>query len=144
MRVGRGFPAAVARGIALVDVAGGERGGELVDRPLVVLVVAVQLAGQQHVQHVVVVVVPLGGVGIGIAAGLVGEEARLVGVVLQHQMHMAVGRQTLVHGLRQLREDVGGAVVADGVHRIEAQPVEAERLQPVDGVGDEKVAHRPL
>lgn len=82
--------AAVARGIALVDVAGGECGGELVDRPLVILVIAVQLTGQQHVDHVVVVVVPLGGVGVGIAAGLVGEEARLVGVVLQHQVHLAV------------------------------------------------------
>ena len=41
-------------------------------------------------------------------------------------------------------EDVGFAVVDDGVDGIEAQPVEMELLEPVKRVLDIEIAHRPL
>ena len=42
---------------------------------------------------------------------------------------------------RELLDEMGIAVVDDGMDRIEAQPVEAVFLQPVEGVVDEEVAH---
>ena len=48
-----------------------------------------------------------------------------------------------VHGLRQLGQDVRLGGVLDGVDGVEAQPVEAVLLEPVEGIVDEEVAHRP-
>src|SRR5258707_8593 len=46
-------------------------------------------------------------------------------------------------GLRQLAEDVGFAVVLDGVDGIEAEPVEAIFFEPIERVVDHEVAYRP-
>ncbi len=99
----------------------------------VVAVVAVALAGEQHVEGVVRVVVPLRVVAV--------EQARHVGVVLEHQVDVAVRLDRRAHPRRQLVEERPRRVVANLVHRVEAQAVEAVLAQPVQRVLDEELAH---
>ena len=81
----------------------------------IVGVVAVALAGQQHMQDVMRIVVPL---RIEAAPQMV----RRVAVMLEHEMDMAAGLDGGAHLGRHLVEPVG---LGDGVHGVEAQPVEA-------------------
>ncbi len=90
------------------------------------------------------VIVPLR-YGIGRSAvlpGLTFKIVRLVLVVLEDQVHMALllGRQCL-HRVADFLDDVGRTVVADRVDGVEAQAVEAEFLDPVERVVDEEIAH---
>ena len=72
------------------------------------------------------------------------EQVGVVGVVLEHQMDVAPRRDRLPHGQRDLLQNMRLAVVDDPVHGIEAQPVEAVFLEPVQHVVDRDVAHRAL
>ncbi len=79
--------AAVARGLALVGEARGEGTAEVAQRVVgVVLVVAGVLAGQEDVQRVVEIVVPLRRVGLRRAADVARETMGLVVVVLEHEV----------------------------------------------------------
>src|SRR2546421_257031 len=95
----------------------------------VVKVVAVFLAGGEHVIGVVRVVVPLRSV---LARS---DEARLVGVVLEHQVDLGRDR------LADLVEDMARRVVEDGVHRVEPEAVEMVLVDPVARVVHEVLAH---
>jgi hypothetical protein len=111
----------------------GQAACQLVDRPLLVVgVVAFGFAGQQHVQGVVAVVVPL-----GVEALL--QQRGLVVLVFQHQPDLPARRDRCAHALRQFDEEVR---LVDGVHRIQAQAVAAVVAQPHQRVLDEVLAHR--
>jgi len=84
------------------------------------------------VQRVVEVVVPLR------IEATRAEQVRLVGLVFQDEMHLAVGdRHAYVAG--EGGQPIG---MADRVHRVQAQAVEAVFLQPVQRVVQEEVADR--
>ena len=72
------------------------------------------------------------------------EQVGVVGVVLEHQMDVAPRRDRLPHGQRDLLQNMRLAVVDDPVHGIEAQPVEAVFLEPVQHVVNRDVAYRAL
>ena len=128
--------------VALIGEALRQAAAEPLDGPVgVIAVIAVVLAGQQHVPAMVHVVVPLRRVQARRAALVARQPACLVGAVLKDEMHVAAG-QGGAHALGDLGDDVRPAVVEDGVHGIEAQAVEVELLEPVERVVDEEVAHR--
>lgn len=98
------------------------------------------LAGQQHVQRVVAVVVPLGFEGAGAQRAGRGAAQQRGGVVLvlQHQVHVPPGLDRLPHAGGKLLQPVARA---DGVHGIQPQPVEAIFHQPHQRVVEEERAH---
>ena len=108
----------------------------------VVGVVTARLAGQQMVIDVVDVVVPLRIVVDRAPARVALEQMRLVLVVLEHQMDVALGRDGAPDGRRDLLQDVLLAAVDDPVDGIEAQAVEAKLLEPVQHVVKREIAHR--
>ena len=80
----RGWPSRVRRGLALIGETGGQRAAELRDRALGVIgVIAARLAGQQHMQRVMQIVIPLRRV----SQRADGPDARLVVVVFEDQMN---------------------------------------------------------
>ena len=107
----------------------------------VVAVIAGGLAGDQHVQGMMQIVVPLRAEALDPAAAP-RQAARLVAVVFEDEMNRAIG-DAPAHRLADLVDDVGRAVVEDGMNRIEAQPVEMKFVEPVERVVDEEIAHWP-
>ncbi len=97
-------------------------------------VIAFFFAGQQHVQGVMEVVVPLRSVATLQLRGLVG-------LVFQHQMHMPASRQA---GLDGLAQGVQKRIRRDRMHRIQAQAVEAIFVQPHQCVIEKISLHRRL
>ena len=85
---------------------------------------------------VVDVVVPLRVVVDRPPVAVALEQVRLVVVVLEHQMDVAVGRDRAPDGGRDLVQDVLLAAIDDPVDGIEAQAVEAILLEPVQHVVD--------
>ncbi len=132
--VPRGAPPRWAEGWPLVVPAFGQAarqdGGGLL---AVVAVVALPLAGQQMVQDVVQIVVPL-----RVVAGF--QQAGAIGVVLDHEVH-AAARQPLAQPARQGAQPV---LVEDGVHGVQAQAVDAEFVQPAVGAVLEEPPHGGL
>ena len=112
------------------------------ERVGIVGVVAVALAAGQHVRRVMPIVVPLRSRAHGLQRGIALEKAGDVGVVLQHQVHMALPPRPRTQRLRDLAADVLRGAVIDGVHGVQAQAVHAELLDPVQRVVHEEVAHR--
>ena len=93
---------------------------------------------------VVQVVVPLRLGGDG-RAGLVAlQQPGGVVVVLQHEVHgaPAAPRRRGAQRQRDLLAQVLRRVVLDRVHRVHAQPVDVELLDPVQRVVHEERAHR--
>ena len=120
------------RRLALIDESFSQRARKLPGRPLgIVAVIAFVFPGQQHVQHVVRIVIPL---SVEIAPQVFGD----IAVVLEHQMHMAAGLDRCTDLRRHLVEPAG---LGDGVHGIQAQPVEAIFHQPIERVLDEEATH---
>ena len=122
-QVPAGFTAwrAMAVGLALEHEAFGQAARQLVDGALLVIgVVAFGFAGQQHMQGIVAVVVPL-----GVEALL--KQAGLVVLVLQHQPHLAARFHGGAHALRQLDQEIG---LVDGMHGIQAQAIATVIAQP--------------
>ena len=99
-------PAAIGRPLALIGEALGEAAGEMGQWGLVVLVVAAPLAREHDVQGVMEIVVPLGEKERALVRPGSGEEPRLVGVVLEHEMHEAITARPFGHRARQLGEHV--------------------------------------
>ncbi len=123
---------AVGRGLALVGEAFAEAARQALGRALgIVGIVAVGLAGQQDMQDMVGVVVPL---GVEALSQMVGH----VAVVLEHEMDMAARLDGGADLGRHLVQPVG---CCDGVHGVEAQAVEAVFHQPVERVLGEEAAH---
>ncbi len=131
-------PSTARRALALVREALGEAASEGRGRRMVVRVVARPLAGQEPVGGVVEIVVPLGPVRRRTLAARL-EPARVVVVVLQHEMHVAARAGPAPHGLGQLVQDVTRRPVVDRVHGVQAEAVQVVLLEPVEGV----VHHEP-
>jgi hypothetical protein len=123
---------AVAGGVALVDEpfaqAARQFGRWLLGK---VTVIGVGFAGQQDVQDVVEVIVPL-------RVEVVPEQAGLVEFVFQHQPHMPAGVDLLTYPVSQFLQETG---VVDGVHRVQAQAVEAVLQQPHQRVIEKEIPH---
>ena len=127
-------PAALAmqRRLALKDEAFRKRAGELRGGVLgEVLVIAATFAGQQNMEHMMDVVVPL---RVEVAA----QMARAIGFVLENEMNMPSRFHRFAHGMRHLVQPIA---FADGVDGIETQAVEPILHQPVDGVLGEEASH---
>ncbi len=128
---------AVGRALALIGKPLGECAAETLGRRIgVVGIVARALAGAEHAERMVQIVVPLRGVEA------LAQQMRLVPVVLEHEMDRALAREPRAHCLGDLAQDRALAVVADGVDSVEAQPVEMKLLEPVERVLDVEFAHR--
>lgn len=82
-------------------------------------------------QDMVRIVVPL---RIEVAPQVIGH----VAIVLQDEMHLATGLRRAAHFGRHLVQPVG---LRDGMHGIEAQPVETVFVQPVERVLGKVPAH---
>ncbi len=122
----------MAGGFTLIDEAFTQAAGELAGGIRgEVGVVAFVFAGEQVMQHVVAVVVPLGDEALL-------QQFGIVVLVLQHQMQMARGGDRGVQALGHFDKEIA---LADGVHGIETQAVDAIVLHPHQGVVDEIVTH---
>ena len=109
--------------LALVRETLGEAASESGDGPVGIgRVVAVRLAGQENVPAMVQVVVPLGRVQDRAAVFAPGQPARLVGLVLEDEVNLAV-RQRRTCAFGDLGDDMRLAVVGDRVNCVEAQTV---------------------
>ncbi len=125
--------ATVGHLFALEGEALGQGAAEPGGVALVVCVVAGVFAGGGHVQRVVDVVVPLGVVEAGAAVGAADEPARLVVLVLQHQVRLPVAGLG-AHGPGDGCQDVLGTLVDDGMDGVEPQAVEVIVADPIPGV----------
>ena len=109
----------------------------------IVAVIARGLAGQQHMEGVVIVVVPLRAIFAVRRVGERIEQARLVGVVFQHQMNVpcGLGGEPAADGLAELRKQYRALGLGDRVHGVEPQAVEAKVAQPIERVLDCEPPH---
>ena len=142
----RGFAsrsaAAKRRGLALIGKAFGQGAAEMPRRLCrIIRVKANVLAGNQNMQGMVQIVVPLRREAAG-PTGRTRQVASLVAVVFQNKMDFSVVDLAADRPC-QLAEDVGLAVVVDRVDGIEAEPVEAIFFKPIECVVNHEVAHRP-
>ena len=80
------------------------------------------------------IVVPLGEKERALVRPGSGEEPRLVGVVLEHEMHEAITAGPFGHRARQLGEHVVARAVRHGMHGVQAQAVQVELVEPVERV----------
>src|SRR5262250_1713900 len=126
--------------LALIREALGEAAGEVAQGGMVVLVVATLLAGEEDVERVVDVVVPLSQVGRALVGAAPCQASRLVAVVLEDEMYEAVPAGAFGHRAGQLVEHVVGRAVGHGMHGVQPQPVEMKLLQPVQRVVDDEGA----
>ena len=133
-------PAASSRVAAPVDVALGQRGGDVVDRTEVGVVTG-DLAGQRRVQRMVEVVGPLR-VHAETVALPRGHDARVVEVALGdgEQGAAELGGQR-GHLAGQLGQQVHSRGVDDGVDSVEPQPVAVVVAQPHLGVVEDEAPH---
>ena len=109
----------------------------------VIRVIAFALAGHQHVPAMVHVIVPLSGVMSRFAAFVALQPFRLVLFVFEDEVEVAI-RQCLTNAFCYLDQYVVRAIIGNGVDRIKAQTIGVELFQPIEGVVQEKVAHRAL
>ncbi len=124
------FAAAIL--LALVDETFAEETCQLVGGVLAVVgVIALVFTGEQGVQHVVAIVVPLRGKALF-------EQAGSVVFVLQDEMHVTVWSGFGAHAIGQFEQKVA---VGNGMHRIQAQAVEAVFVQPHQRAIDEEIPH---
>ena len=136
-------PGAKPRSLALIGEAFGEAAAEQPQRTrCVVGVVPVAFAGDEDVQRMMDIVVPLGGREARPARGVTREAVRFVAVVLEHDVNVASPEQGVApQGLGELGHDVRLRVVDDRVHGIETQPVDSIFVDPVKRIVDEELAH---
>src|ERR1700732_4948782 len=123
----RGFAtrsaAAKRRGLALIGKAFSQSAAETDGRLCrIIRIKADVLAGNQNMQGMVQVVVPLRREAAG-PTGRTRQVASLVAVVFQNKMDFPIG-DLATDRLYQLGEDIRLAVVVDRVDGIEAEPVE--------------------
>jgi hypothetical protein len=136
--------APVARPLTLICEALGQATAEMPDRlRYVVGIVAVVLAGSDNVRRVMDIVIPLRGRKSWSVATIADKVARLVAVVLENEVHVAVATRARTDGGGDLAHDVRPRIIDDGMHRVEAQAVEAVLIEPEQRVLDEEVADDP-
>src|ERR1035441_1722772 len=136
------FAIPVEGNLALVRESVGKTTAQLIDWTLrIVRIITVPFTSDQHVQRVVDVVVPLGGVRLRLAALGPLKVTRLVVVVFQDKVDVAIRLDGAADGIGQFCEDVGCGVVDDRVNRVQTQSVELVFGQPVERVVDEEVPH---
>ena len=128
------LPAAIRGELPLECETLGEAAREMAKGRLVVLVVAAVLAGQQDVERVMHVVIPLRLVQGALVRIGAGQVSRLIGVVLEDEMDEAVAPGPLRRRARKLGEHVLAGSVRYGVDGVEAQAVEVKLLEPVQCV----------
>ena len=133
--------AAIGHDLALKRKALGQRPAQPIRVAGVVGIVARRLTRGRDMQHVVGVVVPLRRVLARAAVRPADQPARLVLLVLQHQMQRPL-RCCRADALRQLLQQMRRTVVQQRVHGVEPQAVEVEFLSPVEGVVDDEVPDR--
>ena len=92
------------------------------------------LASGGGVEAMVHVVIPLRGVTFNPAPRPTFQPVRLVLLILQNEMDVAILPERQVHPLRQLFQQMLWAVVHDGMDRIQTQAIEMKLLQPIEGV----------
>ena len=110
---------AIGRRLSLVGESFRQAASEEADRFAgVVRVIPIRLTGSEDVQRVVKVVIPLGGILVGAAA----EIARLVGVVFENQVHLALPANACVRTLRQFGENVRLGVVGNACTASRRRP----------------------
>jgi hypothetical protein len=135
---------APARGretLAAIHEAAAVGGGD-VGQPPEVGVVRVGLVGQRHVQRVVQLVGPhrVHAVAAGRARG---EHTGVVAIALSDQRgRIAAPDGGVIGGVAQLRENVARRGVHQGVNRVQAQAVHAERAEPPRHVVGQQRPHR--
>ena len=120
-----------------IDEPVGERPAQVSDAAEVA-VVPVPFPRQERVERVVEVVAPLRVEAVpSFVPGR--DDPRVVQVALRDQVnHPALLLPEVPHGPGELGEERGGAEVHDAVDRVEAQRVDVELPQPVEGVLLEK------
>lgn len=97
----------------------------------VVGVVSVGFPGEQHVNAVVDIVVPLRVIQSNAARLIATQVARGVVDILDDEVDKPFRTKAFTHGLCKFGEDVRLGLVNDGVNRIETQAVEVIFLKPV-------------
>src|SRR5262249_16342826 len=130
------------RWLALVGETFAERALELPWRVAVVAVIALGLAGQQSMEGMMIVVVPL---RAKLAPRRVIErieQARLIVVVFQDQMDVPPGLGGKASGGdAQFAQQGGPRRLGDGVDGVETEAVEAIVVKPGDRIFDREAAH---
>ena len=96
-----------------------------------VTVVGVGFAGQQYVQDVMKVIIPL-------RVKIVLQQAGLIELVFQHQPDVSAGVDLFANAVSQLFQKIR---VVDGMYRVQAQAVETVFQQPHQGVIQEEIPH---
>ena len=111
----------------------------------VIAVIAFVFGRQQHMPGMVIVVVPLRAILPGQRLLRRVEQARLIVVILQHEMDQTPGVGCeLADRMAQLMQHRDFAVAGDGVDGVEPQPIETIIAQPRDGVLDRVCARLRL
>ena len=106
-------------------------------RVRVIDIVAVTALGHEHAHDMVKVVVPL---CLVLCSLSLRQPSRVVVVVLQGKVNDTARRRG-TQAAREFVQDVLGAVVEYGLHRVQPEPIHMELLDPVDGVLDEEFPH---
>src|SRR5437763_3269401 len=89
------------------------------------------------------VVIPLSFIVRSSPAPVSTQVAAGIGVVLKHEVDMAIGIEARTHGLGELGQDIGVSIVDDRMHRVQPEPIELVLLEPVERVVNEEIAHWP-
>src|SRR5688572_22409437 len=92
-------------------------------------------------QRVMKIIVPLRGIQQRVHA-LPGEVASLVLVILENQMNVSDVTKLIIDALSEFGEDIRGALVDDGMDRVEPKSIKLKLLQPIQRVMDVKVPYR--
>src|SRR4029077_5888760 len=129
------FAAAIRRWLALIDETFLETTRQSRRRLLGVIgVITLALSGQQRVQDMMTVVVPL-------RVEIAGQMARGIVVVFQNQMNLSLRPDRVTHLGGHFIEPIR---IVDGVHRIETKSVKAIFDEPIKRIVDEIAADLPL
>src|SRR5262245_54113835 len=112
----------------------------MLDRPEV-LVIFRLLAGQQSVERVMKVVVPLGVTSVPSLLPRTNHPD-IIQRTFKYQVHVSLQfLSSAVDRLRQLCQERPGRLVEDGVHGVKAQRVEMKLSNPIERIFDEEAAH---
>src|SRR5580692_8882046 len=109
----------------------------------VVHIVAIMFARNQHVQGMMDVVVPLGGVPLRLAALPTLKISRLIAIVFEDKVDVTIGPDRGSDSICQFLENVWRGIVDDGVNRVQTKSVEIIFSQPVQRIVDEEITDDP-
>ena len=111
----------------------------------IIAVISILFAGEQHMQRMMNVVIPLCVVArkqpIVIVLG-----AQVMSRIVVHflkQMNVTISTEVCPNRFSQLGKNVGFGIVRNSVHRVEPQSIEMVFFQPIKRVVNEKVSDCP-